>query len=132
MLVLRDAFRGLSRFSQFERSLGVPKKVLADRLERLVVEELLERSRYQENPPRDEYVLTDKGRGLWRAMAHLLLWGEEHYPAEGGPPRVIEHVGCGGTADERLRCTSCGAELELGAVQLASGPALLSAGAGSR
>lgn len=124
LLVIRDAFRGLTRFAQFERSLGIPKKVLAERLDRLVEEGVLSRRLYQRRPRRHEYVLTDKGRGLWRAMAQLMLWGDEHYPADGGPPRLLEHRGCGGIADEHLHCASCGAVLELADVQLLPGPGI--------
>ena len=128
MLIVRDAFRGLTRFGQFERSLGIPKKVLADRLDKLVGEGILERYPYQQRPPRHAYVLTDKGRGLWRAMTLLMLWGDEHYPAEGGQvPRKLEHRDCGGTSDERFHCTRCGAQLELEDVRLVAGPALQAA-----
>jgi DNA-binding HxlR family transcriptional regulator len=124
MLVIRDAFRGMTRFHQFERSLGVPKKVLADRLERLVEEGVLERRLYETRPERYEYVLTSKGRGLWRALAQLMLWGDEHYPAEAGPPRLLRHVGCGGHADNRFHCQKCGVELDLEDVELVPGPGL--------
>jgi DNA-binding HxlR family transcriptional regulator len=129
MLVVRDALLGLTRFGQFERDLGAPKKVLADRLDRLVDEGVLERRRYQERPPRDEYVLTDKGRGLWRVMAQLMLWGDEHYLDPAGIPTLAEHRGCGGTADMRLHCTRCGAELEYEDVKLKPGPARKAAAA---
>src|SRR5919107_38303 len=62
LLILRDAILGATRFEQFQESLGVASNVLPSRLARLVEEELLERRRYQERPPRHEYRLTDKGR----------------------------------------------------------------------
>ncbi|MFL5840763.1 MAG: winged helix-turn-helix transcriptional regulator [Thermoleophilaceae bacterium] len=127
MLLIRDAFRGKTRFHEFERSLGAPKKVLADRLERLVDEDVLERRRYQERPERYEYVLTKKGRGLWRVLAQLMFWGDEHYPAEGGSPQLLRHIGCGGRSDARFRCKKCGAELERHEVELVPGPGLKAA-----
>jgi DNA-binding HxlR family transcriptional regulator len=122
MLLLRDAFRRETRFHEFERSLGAPKKVLADRLERLVEEGILERRRYQERPERHEYILTKKGRGLWRVVAQLMFWGDEHYPAEGGSPQLLQHIGCGGDSDARFHCKKCGAELERHEVELVPGP----------
>src|SRR3954452_24788209 len=127
LLIVRDAFHGKRRFQDFERSLGISKKVLTERLERLTEEGVLERRRYQDRPPRDEYRLTAKGRTLWRVLAELMLWGDEHYSPEAGPPSLIRHRDCGGMADERLRCTQCGAELEGGDVELVAGPGLATA-----
>lgn len=128
LLVVRDAFLGLRRFQEFEESLGVPKKVLTERLTRLVEEGILERRRYQERPERFEYVLTDKGRGLWRVLAHLMMWGDEHYAGENGPPRILRHRECGGRLDYSLRCKKCGAEIKDGReVNVAPGPGLRAA-----
>ena len=128
LLIVRDAFFGIRRFQDFEEGLGIPKKVLAERLERLVDEGIFERRQYQERPPRHEYVLTDKGRGLWRVLAHLLMWGDQHYVAEGGPPRILRHRRCGGRLDFTLRCKKCGAEIKDGRdVNVAPGPGLKAA-----
>jgi DNA-binding HxlR family transcriptional regulator len=124
MLVVRDAFLGRRRFHQFEKSLGAPKKVLADRLERLVVDGVLERRLYQERPERYEYVLTKKGEGLWKLMAQLMFWGDEHYRADGGAPRIVKHRGCGGRVDDRFHCRKCGAEVEYEGIEMVRGPGL--------
>jgi DNA-binding HxlR family transcriptional regulator len=128
LLILRDALQGLRRFHEFEESLGLSKKVLADRLERLVDEEILTRRRYQGRPERYEYAPTRKGLGLWKVLALLTLWGDEHYPADGGKPRIIRHSGCGGSLNDRLQCDRCGTELEVEDLELALGPALVAAG----
>src|SRR3954469_14834506 len=122
LLLIRDAFHGVRRFQDFERSLGLSKKVLADRLERLVDEGVFERHRYQERPPRDEYRLTPKGRALWKTLAHLMLWGDEFYAPAAGPPRALLHRDCGGTPDGHLRCERCGDELESEHVELVRTP----------
>jgi DNA-binding HxlR family transcriptional regulator len=127
LLVIRDAFLGVRRFEDFQRSLGVSRPVLAERLARLVDEGVLERRRYQERPERFEYRLTDKGRGLWKVIAHLLMWGDEHYPATGGPPRLLVHRDCGGRVDGHLRCERCGKDLEAGDSRLVPGPGLAQA-----
>src|SRR5918994_36707 len=64
LLIVRDAFLGLRRFDEFQDSLGVARNVLAERLNRLVGEGILERNAYSERPPRFEYRLTEKGRHL--------------------------------------------------------------------
>jgi DNA-binding HxlR family transcriptional regulator len=125
LLIIRDAFLGLRRFQEFEADLGVPKKVLSERLQRLVDEGILERRVYQERPERHEYVLTDKGRGLWRALAQLMMWGDEHYSSDAGPPRLLRHRGCGGRLDYSLRCKKCAAEIKDSRdVHIAPGPGL--------
>jgi DNA-binding HxlR family transcriptional regulator len=78
MLIVRDALLGLRRFDEFHRSLGIARKVLAERLRRLVDEGILERVRYQERPERYEYRLTSKGRDLHVALAGLRQWGDEY------------------------------------------------------
>src|SRR4051794_7041274 len=128
LLVVRDALLGVKRFQDFEEGLGIPKKVLTDRLQRLVDEGILERRLYQQRPERHEYVLTDKGRGLWRVLAQLLMWGDQHYVGQDGPPRLMRHRGCGGRLDFSLRCKKCGAEIkEARDVNVAPGPGLKAA-----
>jgi DNA-binding HxlR family transcriptional regulator len=125
LLIIRDAFLGLRRFQEFEEDLGAPKKVLTERLQRLVDEGIFERRLYQERPERHEYVLTDKGRGLWRVLAQLMLWGDEHYSTEAGPPRLLRHRNCGGRLDYNFRCKKCGAEVKDSAdAHLTPGPGL--------
>ena len=79
ILILRDAFRGLRRFDEFRDSLGIAPTMLTKRLNGLVEAGLLERRKYNEHPPRDEYVLTEKGKDfrpvLLAMMAFLLGLG---------------------------------------------------------
>ena len=124
LLILRDAFQGICRFQDFQESLGLSKHVLSERLERLIEEGILERRPYQERPERHEYRLTEKGRELWKVLLLLTLWGDEHYLAEGGRPRIFRHRGCGGTIDDRFHCGRCGQELEREDLELGIGPGL--------
>jgi DNA-binding HxlR family transcriptional regulator len=111
LLVLRDAFKRVRRFEDFQRNLGVARNVLTDRLNRLVEEDILRRVPYQERPVRFEYRLTDKGLALWPVMMTLLQWGDRYYLAPDGPPVVVRHRDCGGEVTEHLTCAACGAEL---------------------
>ena len=125
LLIVRDAFLGLKRFQEFEADLKLPKKVLSERLQRLVDEGILETRVYETRPQRHEYLLTEKGRGLWRVLAQLLMWGDEHYVGEAGPPRILRHRECGGRLDYSLRCKKCGAEVtDSREVNIAPGPGL--------
>jgi DNA-binding HxlR family transcriptional regulator len=126
LLVLRDAFNRTRRFEDFQRSLGVARNVLTDRLNRLVEEGLLEKRPYQENPPRYEYRLTEKALDLWPAMIALMRWGDRYLAPE-GPPWQIIHRECGGDVTERLRCERCGADLGPRDVVRKPGPGLRAA-----
>ncbi len=87
ILILRDAFHGLTRFDQFQESLGIAPNMLTRRLNSLVEAGLLERRRYSERPPRDEYVLTETGRDFRPVLWALLAWGNKYFAPEG--PSVI-------------------------------------------
>jgi DNA-binding HxlR family transcriptional regulator len=107
LLIIRDCFRGLRRFDQFQASLGIATNVLSSRLERLVDAGILERVRYQERPDRYEYRLTERGRELRVALVSLMHWGDK-YLAPDGPPVVVEHASCGAPIVEQLVCSGCG------------------------
>ena len=112
LLILRDAFLGVRRFDDFQRSLGIARNVLTTRLQRLVEAGLLERRRYQERPERFEYRLTEMGVDLWPTIVTLMKWGDRHLAGDAGPPVMLRHRGCGGAVDDRRMCERCGALLE--------------------
>ncbi|MEV6573828.1 winged helix-turn-helix transcriptional regulator [Streptomyces sp. NPDC051577] len=76
LLVVRDAARGVHRFEEFQRELGVSRKVLTERLKLLVEAGVLTREPYQERPVRHEYRLTPRGRGLLPVLVALQDWGD--------------------------------------------------------
>jgi len=92
MLILRDAFAGLSRFDEFERSLGIAPNMLSRRLSGLVEAGLLEKRRYSERPPRDEYILTDRGRDFRGVLLSLLAFGNRHFAPEGAEVVLVDAV----------------------------------------
>jgi len=122
LLLLRDAIVGLERFEEFQESLGIASNVLTNRLKLLCDEGVLERVRDPERPGRPKYVLTDKGRELGPVMLLLMKWGDRHYPAPGGPPRLTLHAGCGGNIAEDWRCDRCGTQPGPGEIELPAGP----------
>ena len=86
-LIIRDAFLGLTKFIEFEQSLGIARNVLTDRLNRLVEEGIFERVLYQEHPARYEYRLTKKGSDLFTALNALRQWGDQYLSAK--PMRLL-------------------------------------------
>jgi DNA-binding HxlR family transcriptional regulator len=110
LLVLRDAFYGVRRFEDFARDLGVARNVLTDRLGRLVDAGVLERRRYEDRPPRDEYRLTPKGRDLLPVILTMMRWGDTWQSDDGGPVELL-HEPCGAVTHAVATCASCGEEL---------------------
>ena len=87
-----DALHGLTRFDDFQRSLGIAPNMLARRLNGLVASGLLERRRYNERPPRDEYVLTERGRDFRPVVLSLLAWGNRHFAPEGASVMLVDRT----------------------------------------
>ena len=98
ILIMRDALYGLTRFDEFQKSLVIAPNILARRLNTLVEAGLLERHRYSERPPRDEYLLTDRGRDFRPVTQALLAWGNRHFAPEGASV-VITNTETGETAE---------------------------------
>lgn len=121
LLILRDAFFGITRFADFAADLGVARNILQERLTRLVDEGLMERVQYQDRPVRFEYRLTPKGEDLWPVLMSLMHYGDSHL-APDGPPVLLVHRDCGGRIDDRRRCDKCGAELQRRDLQARRGP----------
>lgn len=90
ILILRDAFHGLTRFDQFQKRLGIAPNMLTRRLATLVDSGLLERRLYSERPPRHEYVLTERGRDFQPVLWSLLAWGNKHFSPEGQSVLVVD------------------------------------------
>ncbi|WP_353644983.1 helix-turn-helix domain-containing protein [Mesorhizobium sp. WSM2239] len=78
MLILRDASLGLTRFDEFRKSLGIAPTILTRRLAMLTAEGLLEKRRYSERPPREEYLLTAAGRDFLPVLFIIGAWGRKH------------------------------------------------------
>lgn len=121
-MVLREAFYGTTRFDEFERVLGIGRNVLSQRLGRLVDEGLLERQAYQQNPPRHDYVLTDKGRELFSVLAAMMAWGDRWLAPTAGPPVLLRHEPCGHDTHAEVVCAECREPLELDDVTPHLGP----------
>lgn len=108
LLVIRDAFRGVRRFEQWQERLGVARNVLAARLKTLVAHGILEPRVYSERPPRHEYVLTQKGKELNSVLLTLHDWGERWLYGEEGSGVTFEHKPCGHALKPVMACGHCG------------------------
>lgn len=121
LLVVKQAFGGVARFEDFHTSLGISRSRLAERLERLVQQDVLERVPYRDVRTRMEYRLTDKGRALYPVIIALRDWGDA-YMAPDGVPVHYRHAGCSGEAHAAVICDGCGEQLTARDVAPEAGP----------
>ena len=91
VLLLRDLALGLSKYDELQASTGMPNTTLSTRLKHLESTGLVERRPYQDNPPRHDYRLTDKGADLWKVVTALREWGDR-WDANGLGAATIELV----------------------------------------
>ncbi len=124
LLIVRDAFLGVTRFDDFQARLGISRNILTRRLNHLVDNGVLSRVPYQDHPPRSEYRLTDKGRDLWNVVTAMRQWGDR-WAAPGGAPLKLRHSTCGHVVDAVPVCSHCGEALDLGQVTAIPGPGAL-------
>lgn len=89
LLIVRDALRGLTRFGEFQKSLGIAKNMLTSRLKLLVDEGILQMQPAADGSAWQAYALTDKGRALQTVLVALSQWGNEHLYAAGEPGTVL-------------------------------------------
>ena len=121
MLIVRDAFLGVTRFDQFQERLGISRNVLNQRLGYLVDNGVLEKVRYSDHPPRHDYRLSAKGRDLWPVLTAMRQWGDKHSAPE-GPPLQIIHKGCGKVSHAVMTCSQCGERMTEKEVRAVPGP----------
>lgn len=104
LLIIRDAFYGVQRFSDFQAHLDIPRAILTERLNGLIDAGILDRSPDPAHAGRHTYRLTAAGRDLWPALHALLSWGARHV-AENS--RVFRHATCGTRLDNNGDCRRC-------------------------
>jgi DNA-binding HxlR family transcriptional regulator len=91
MLIIREAFWGSTRFSEYRDTLGVSTDVLTDRLNTLVEHNVLTKQPYRANGSRERfsYQLTESGLELALVLGSMMQWGDRHRPTEHGPAAVL-------------------------------------------
>ncbi|QOV77509.1 helix-turn-helix transcriptional regulator [Enterobacter asburiae] len=92
LLIVRDALRGIKRFGEFQKSLGIAKNMLTTRLKLLVDEGILRLQPASDGSAWQEYVLTEKGRALQTVLVALSQWGNEFLFAENECGTVLVDV----------------------------------------
>jgi DNA-binding HxlR family transcriptional regulator len=85
LLIVRDALGGVTRFNDFQRSLGAAKNILSTRLKSLVEQEIFDIRPASDGSAYQEYALTSKGRALVPILIALAQWSGEHVFKPGEP-----------------------------------------------
>lgn len=124
-LILRDVFAGITRFDQIQASLGISRKVLAERLKWLVEAGVLERREHRDSPRWHEYVLTGKGLELCDLLLSMIRWGDRWTAGEAGPPVLYRHHACGQIAAAEPACSHCHQPMHASDVDPLPGPGAL-------
>ncbi len=131
LLIVRDAFLGVTRFDDFQARLGISRNILTQRLNHQVANDVLKRVAYSEHPPRSEYRLTAKGRDLWHVVTAMRQWGDK-WAAPDGPPVETMHTACEQIVTAVPTCSHCGERLDARSVVALPGPGAAAAGAFDR
>lgn len=106
VVVLREVFTGVRRFEDMRERSGIPRQVLANRLNRLVDHGILHRAPYREPGARlrYEYRPTAKGLDLYPVLVAVHDWGDRYLADPSGPPLRTVHAGCEHDVHAALRC----------------------------
>ena len=83
LMIVRDAFFGVRRFGDFEKSLGIAKNILTDRLKKLVANEIFVKVEH-------EYRLGPKGEALLPVLTALREWSDEWVFGRGAEPIIVK------------------------------------------
>jgi len=105
-LIIREAFLGARRFERLQNELRIASNILTDRLGHLVSTGIFERHKYQDQPDRYEYRLTEMGMDLYGALIVMMAWGDR-WLSRGGPPIILTHRDCGKDFTPAVICDRC-------------------------
>lgn len=107
LLILRSAFYGTRRFTDWQEELGVPKAVLSNRLERLVDARVFRKAPSQTGGKRMEYRLDEAGLALWEPLVAIYRWTFDWSLPRNGDKLPFHHIVCGSDCDLVLSCDAC-------------------------
>lgn len=111
LMIVRELFLGSRRFDEFLAYTSASPPLLTERLRALEGAGIVERTPYQERPPRYEYRLSEKGLALWPVISALREWGDYWHRDRGAVPLRLTHRACGQHAPMKLVCGACGEDV---------------------
>ncbi|NMM90110.1 transcriptional regulator [Rhodococcus sp. SRB_17] len=105
--MIGSAFRGTTRFTDFESSLGAPPTIVADRLRSFREIGILEQVRNEARPDREDYRLTEKGQAFFPVVAYSLHWADRWFHSPDGRALILTHTSCGEKFTPTMVCDQC-------------------------
>lgn len=123
-LIFEAAFLGVRRFEEFCSRTNILRTLVTSRLKKLTEEGCFERVQYSSRPPRYEYRLTDKGRGLYRNSLMMLRWERKWGRADGKMALTLRHTVCGHEFTPEMQCLTCHEDIDPRAVTWKEGPGM--------
>ncbi len=117
-LVMREFLVGPRRFDQLQERLGVSRATLSQRLDKLVAEQMLATREYQDNPPRHEYFLTERGIAFWNVLAAMWAFGEEWLFGDEGPKVALKDRTTGQRVRVKVVNADTGEPLDVGTLRM--------------
>jgi len=122
LLIVREAFLGVRRFGDFRAHLGIARNILANRLHKLVAEDILSKQAKAAPERGHEYRLTEKGRDLWAVLTALRLWGDKWVYGPGKEPLLVRDRDRGAVVAQLLPADAKGAPLDPRRLVAVAGP----------
>ncbi len=122
LLIVRDAFLGIRRFGEFQKSIGLAKNILTVRLRALVDQGILTTAPASDGSAYQEYVLTPKGRGVFPILVALRQWSEEFSGEPEGFPTILVDRGTGRPVRKLELRSEDGRLLQLGDTEMSPNP----------
>tara|TARA_R110002060_G_scaffold75991_1_gene86043 strand:+ start:17 stop:529 length:513 start_codon:yes stop_codon:yes gene_type:complete len=125
LLILRDIFWKVTKFSELQKSLGITKHRLSDRLNRLIDSGVLHKELYDENRQHFEYKLTEKGHDLYPILLAIVQWGDKWEEDADGSPVDYFHTPCGKAGTPLVACSQCGESMSVHNTSATLGPGIV-------
>lgn len=122
ILLMREAFYGVTRFDEFQHALGIAPNILSARLRKLVAYGIFERVPTPEHRGRHDYRLTEKGRNFFPAYVALKAWGDRWMAGPKGPLVVFKEKQTGADIAAPSLVSSTGRRVEPEDVDVVPGP----------
>ncbi len=107
LLIIIASFLGVDRYDAFQKQLSIASNILTGRLNLLVGVGVLKRFSYQDNPPRNEYRLTEKGKSLFPLVMVMRQWAVDWVFKNNVADEVLTHKCCNQPLVVDVQCQYC-------------------------
>ncbi len=111
LLIIRELFWGSTRFEQLTLHTGMASNVLTTRLNKLLNNDIIQKTVVAEDARRFDYALTPKGQALFPVLMAVMAWGDQWAGGDFGPLVELRHSVCGKKTRPGAHCSACGEPL---------------------